>query len=303
MYYSICITYFYKRNNIISLLKELKKYKKKKIEIIVRNDNPKHILRLDNKICKNHKLIIINEKKKSIGEIESIKYLLKKSTGKIISIIADDDLLLKNCFDEIDKIKHYFDCVVFPVTFDKKNLRKKIFHNTLSQIEMLNLFFKRKLNLSGTIATFYESNFLNRTFNKLKNKKYNLDTILTIKYLLEKKCIFINKINGFNNIKTSKISSGDINLKTFYYDNKLILNYLKNKKKNNLYLLYVILYLQNFYSVIFRNFKIKNFKYTNLFFKNLFIKNKIILNIKILFYIIKTKILITLRVILNLLGI
>ena len=79
MLYSVCITYFYKRNNIVSLLKELNKYKKNKIEIIIRNDNPKHTLKLDNTICKKHKLVIINEKKKSIGELKSIKYLLKKA--------------------------------------------------------------------------------------------------------------------------------------------------------------------------------------------------------------------------------
>ena len=120
--------------------------------------------------------------------------------------------------------------------------------------------------------------------------------MLTTKFLLEKKCLFFLKINGFNNIKTSKISSGNIDFKTFYNDNKLILNYLKNKKNNNLYFSYVVFYLENYFSVFFRNFKMDNLRYNNLFLNNIFVKNKFALNIKILFYVIKTRILIKVQI-------
>ena len=39
MLFSVCITYYYKRNNIEDLLFELNKYKLNDLEIIIRNDN------------------------------------------------------------------------------------------------------------------------------------------------------------------------------------------------------------------------------------------------------------------------
>ena len=46
MLFSVCITYYYKRNNIEDLLFELNKYKSNDLEILIRNDNTKHKLNL-----------------------------------------------------------------------------------------------------------------------------------------------------------------------------------------------------------------------------------------------------------------
>ena len=59
MLFSVCITYYYKRNNIEDLLFELNKYKLNDLEIIIRNDNTNHKLNIKN----SSKIKIINEKK------------------------------------------------------------------------------------------------------------------------------------------------------------------------------------------------------------------------------------------------
>ena len=46
MLFSVCIIYYYKRNNIEDLLFELNKYKLNDLEIIIRNDNTNHKLNL-----------------------------------------------------------------------------------------------------------------------------------------------------------------------------------------------------------------------------------------------------------------
>ena len=75
---SICITYYYKRNSIFKLIKVLNKIiLKSKFEILIRNDNPKLKLKIKNKKLN---LKIFNEKKKSIGEQNSLLFLNIKSS-------------------------------------------------------------------------------------------------------------------------------------------------------------------------------------------------------------------------------
>ena len=62
MLFSVCITYYYKRNNIEDLLFELNKYKSNDLEILIRNDNTNHKLNIKN----NSKKLKLLMKKKSL---------------------------------------------------------------------------------------------------------------------------------------------------------------------------------------------------------------------------------------------
>ena len=48
MLFSVCITYYFKRNNIEDLLFERNKYKSNDLEIIIRNDNTNYKLNIKN---------------------------------------------------------------------------------------------------------------------------------------------------------------------------------------------------------------------------------------------------------------
>ena len=67
----------------------LNKYKSNDLEILIRNDNTNTKLNL--KII--YEGLRFSMKKKSLGEIESIKFLLSKSKGKYVTIISDDDII------------------------------------------------------------------------------------------------------------------------------------------------------------------------------------------------------------------
>ena len=102
--FSVCITYFYNRNNLNDLLKELKIEENKDIEVLIRNDNPEIDLKIDN----YPRVKIFQNKREPIGEIESIRFLLANSKGDYISIIADDDLIDSSMFKFIrnDRFKY-----------------------------------------------------------------------------------------------------------------------------------------------------------------------------------------------------
>ena len=135
MRYSILITYYYNRNNINEIINEFKKYKKKNLEILIRNDNPNIHLNLK---YNNLKIKIFNEKKKSLGELKSINFLLEKAKGNYISILADDDLISVKVLNNLNKTKN------FDAFFSLVSKEKKFFLNSYLKIKKRNyrLFFK-----------------------------------------------------------------------------------------------------------------------------------------------------------------
>ena len=100
--FTVCITYFFKRNNIVNLIKKLKIDANKDMEIIISNDNPSERLKIQN----HPRIKIFNNKKKIKGEIDNIKFLISKAKGKYVSIIADDDLIHSQIFELIRKDKY-----------------------------------------------------------------------------------------------------------------------------------------------------------------------------------------------------
>lgn len=253
MRYSLLITYYYNRNNIYEIIKELKKYNKKNLEILIRNDNPKKDLKL-NKQGLNIK--IFNEKKKSIGEINSIRFLLQKAKGKYISILADDDLFSVKILNFLNK-KKKFDAFIPLVVFNKKYLEKKN-NFDIKKNNLYNLFLNKKIFLSGTVGTFFKKEKLLDAIKIIGIKKYLFDFFLLLIVLLNKnfKFIFSNYYLGFNNVHSSKISSGKIDLDIFLKDLKKLLIYLtpltNSKAKINL----VKYLLEDIYNILFR--KIRN---------------------------------------------
>ena len=63
--FTVCITYFFKRNNIRNLIKKLKIESNKDIEIIISNDNPLEKLKIEN----HQRIKVFNNKRKPKGEI------------------------------------------------------------------------------------------------------------------------------------------------------------------------------------------------------------------------------------------
>ena len=255
MLFSVCITYYFKRNNIEDLLFELNKYKSNDLEIIIRNDNTNYKLNIKNN---SKKIKIFNEKKKSLGEIESIKFLLSKSRGKYVTIISDDDLISHKIFNDIKKNKLSKQSYIYTSSTKLRDFNKKNKFTTINGHHILKNFFLRKLHLSGTVGVFYSRNFLLKILGSINIKKYNFDTFLLFSAILKGRYRFSNFIFGFNNILSSRISSKKINLQIYLSDIKnLISNFNKNMSQD-LYYNFSKYNLENFYSIIFR----KNAKYS-----------------------------------------
>lgn len=255
MLFSVCITYYYKRNNIEDLLFELNKYKSNDLEIVIRNDNTNYELN----IKKNSKRIkIFNEKKKSLGEIESIKFLLSKSRGKYITIISDDDLISHKIFNDIKKNKLSKQSYIYTSSTKLRDLNKKNKFIIINRHHILKNFFLRKLHLSGTVGVFYSRNFLLKILGSINIKKYNFDTFLLFSAILKGRYRFSNFIFGFNNILSSRISSKKINLRIYLSDIKNLISNFNKSMSQDLYYNFSKFNLDNFYSIIFR----KNTKYS-----------------------------------------
>jgi hypothetical protein len=245
---SICITYFYQRNNIEFFLNELKKIDKLNlIEILIRNDNPKIKLSFGNKF-KDLNLKIFNEKKKSMGEIYSLQFLVNKAKNDYATLVADDDFISHKYFDKIFDMEKNHDFYLCPMAIEfcdvDKALRLKNDINNLC-----NLFFSKKINISGTVGlTFKVDKFKNLTNFKLL-KKYHFDLyIISIVSRFENYKIF-NKIYSFNNRKSSKISSGKISLNLFKKDTE---NFISTLSKN-LVVLSKYYFALDYISILFRD--------------------------------------------------
>jgi hypothetical protein len=283
--FSVCITYYYKRNNINLLLNEINKYKLKNIEILIRNDNPSTKL-----IIKKKKNIrVFNAKKKALGEINSIKFLISKSSGTYVSIVADDDLISHKIFYELNKINiKKFDSFLF-LSSTNINLFQNNYKIFLKKkIDLLNLFFKRKIYLSGTVATVFKKKFLLNYINKCSFLKYNFDLFFLFLMFFFGNLKIYNKIYGYNNVQSSIISSKKINISKYIHDtNKLFFFFnKKNYNYNILYFSFSKFFLENFYSILFRK-KLCNFnlhdiiKFHIIFFNNAIILKKVIIIIMI----------------------
>lgn len=297
MLFSACITYYYRRNNIHNLLFELNKYKTKDLEILIRNDNPNHKLELSD----NYKNIkIFNETKKSIGEIESIKFLISKSKGEYITIVSDDDLISHKIFKH-SKMHHKTknDSLIFLSSVNKKYLNKKIDFHSIDRLNILSSFFQRKIYLSGTIATIYSRKFLKNKINKIKLRKYNFDTLLFFISLFESKYKFFNLIYGFNDTKSSIISSGKIELNHYLVDFKILIKYLKKHSNKKMLYDFTKFSVENFYSLIFRNNTNYKIKHLILFNKTIFFENNEFFYFKIFLLLIKSFLLFVLRLVYN----
>lgn len=257
--FTVCITYFYKRNNINLLLNEINKYKLKNIEILIRNDNPTTKL----KISKKKNIRVFNAQNKALGEIDSIKFLISKSSGTYISIVADDDLISHKIFYELNKINiKKFDSFLFLSTTNINLFQSNYKIFLKKKIDLLNFFFKRKVYLSGTVGTVFKKEFLLNHINKCTFLKYNFDLfVLFIMFFFGNLKIY-NKIYGYNNVQSSIISSKKINISKYVNDTNT-LSYFFNKKDYNYEILYFSFskfFLDNFYSILFRK-KIYNFNF------------------------------------------
>ena len=249
MRYSILITYYYNRNNINEIINELKKYKKKNLEILIRNDNPNIHLKLK---YNNLKIKIFNEKKKSLGELKSINFLLEKAKGNYISILADDDLISVKVLNNLNKTKN------FDAFFSLVSKEKKFFglnsYLKIKKREIIDYFLNKRFFLSGTVGTFYKKELLIEAIKKIDVKKYNFFFFLLLIFLLNSnyKVIFSNYYFGLNNTYSSKISSGKINLSIYLRDLNNMLKYaskLTNKSTRYYFVKYVI---TDYYSILFR---------------------------------------------------
>jgi len=251
--FSVCITYFYKRDNLIDLLKELKIEENKDLEVLIRNDNPE----IDLKINNHPRIKIFQNKQKPIGEIESIRFLLAKSKGDYISMIADDDLIDNRFFEFIrnDGFKHK--TYLSLSTTNKFEFGNKKELPKLSPKKKILMFLGRKLYLSGTVGAVYQKDLLFNIFEKLKLKIYLMDVFLLFK-ILDESCLICDNYYGFNNTKTSRLSSKHINFDIFLKDYMEIVNNIENKL---ILEKFVLLILVDYYSIVHRGekFKIRRF--------------------------------------------
>ena len=251
--FSVCITYFYKRDNLIDLLKELKIDENKDIEVLIRNDNPE----IDLKINSHPRIKIFQNKQKPVGEIESIRFLLANSKGDYISMIADDDLIDNRIFKIIrnDGFKHKT-YLSLSTTNKFEFGNKKVLPNLSPQKKIL-MFLNRKLHLSGTVGAVYQKDLLFNIFEKLKLKIYLMDVFLLFK-ILDESCLICNNYYGFNNTKTSMLSSKHIDFDIFLKDYMEIVKNIENKL---ILEKFVLLILSDYYSIVHREekFKIRRF--------------------------------------------
>lgn len=291
MLFSVCITYYYKRNNIEDLLFELNKYKSNDLEILIRNDNTKHKLNLKSNL---RRVKIFNEKKKSLGEIESIKFLLSKSKGKYVTIISDDDLISHKILNDIKKSKFLKQSYIYRASTKLNNLNKKYKILKINKHYILKNFLLRKIHLSGTVGVFYSRNFLIKIINSINIKKYNFDTYLLFTAIFKGSYRFSNFIFGFNNISSSRISSKKINIRLYLLDIKNLINNFKNKLNKDLFYNFSKYNLENFYSIIFRknvNYSFFDIKEINFFIlrnnKSKFFKIYFLVFFKFLEYVLK----------------
>lgn len=291
MLFSVCITYYYKRNNIEDLLFELNKYKSNDLEILIRNDNTKHKLNLKSNL---RRVKIFNEKKKSLGEIESIKFLLSKSKGKYVTIISDDDLISHKILNDIKKSKFLKQSYIYRASTKLNNLNKKHKILKINKHYILKNFLLRKIHLSGTVGVFYSRNFLIKIINSINIKKYNFDTYLLFTAIFKGSYRFSNFIFGFNNISSSRISSKKINMRLYLLDIKNLINNFKNKLNKDLFYNFSKYNLENFYSIIFRknvNYSFFDIKEINFFIlrnnKSKFFKIYFLVFFKFLEYVLK----------------
>jgi hypothetical protein len=247
---TICITYFFERDNIFKLLNSLKSIKEKeKIEILIRNDNPK--IKLKKKNFKNFSnLKIFNTNKKSIGEFLSLRFLTKKSSGKFICFLADDDLIsykFFNIFMTRRKMNYNFLCHATPyreLWGTKNNYR---FSN---KTKLLNDFFERKIYLNPCVGMIFQKSLLN--FENIKIlKNYNFDTYLLIYLVKNFNFKLINYNYGYNNVIDSRISSKALSPKIYYNGLSFIIDILDK----NLILVFYKFFMENFYSNTFRSNK------------------------------------------------
>ena len=245
---SICITYFYQRDNIEKFLNELQKIKKlDQIEILIRNDNPKINLSFGKKF-KNLNLKIFNEKKKSLGEIFSLRFLLHKAKSDYVAFIADDDFISYQYFDYILNNKKRYNFYLCPMAIKFRNLKKKYeLKNNINLI--LNLFLKRKINISGTVGLIFKVNKFKNIINFNLLKKYHFDLYLIFLFSNFKNYKILNTTLAFNDRFSSRISSGKINLNFFKKDTINLVNSL-----NNIFFLKSKYYfLIDYISIIFRD--------------------------------------------------
>lgn len=263
--FSICITYFYKRNNIFELLNELNVKKNKDIEVLINNDNFKECLN----IKRQSRIKIFQNNREPLGEIDSIKFLLKKAKGKYISIISDDDLMHYSIFELIKKINLKNTNYLFSTTKNKNNFGKKNKFINISSENKIIKFLEGKMYFSGTIAAIYTKKFIINIFKNIKIKKYLLDTYLLFK-ILDGPNIIFDYSYGFNNTGTSQISSLKFDKTTFFHDYLEVVNIIN---KNVLLEKFILFSLLQYYSIVHRENKFR----INYFYKflklNLQIKN------------------------------
>lgn len=249
--FTVCITYFFKRNNIRDLIRKLKINSNKDMEIIISNDNPLESL----KIKKHSRIKVFNNSKKIKGEIENIKFLLSKASGRYICIIADDDLIHDKMFEFIrkDNFRHLN---YLSESTNKRlefGLQKKIRDVPKNKMAIL----LKKKNFNGIVGAVYEKNFIINVFNKIKIKKYLLDAFLLFK-IFDNNFLIFDRYYGYNNTNTSQISSKIIDLKIFNEDYLKLISSIKNKILLDKFVLFI---LNDYYSIIQREKKnqIKNF--------------------------------------------
>lgn len=249
---TICITYFYQRNNIEKLLNELQKVNKlNQIEILIRNDNPKINLDFGIKF-KGLNLRVFNEKKKSLGEIYSLRFLINKAQHDYITLIADDDFISSKYFNEILKIKKKHDFYLCPMAINMNNLYKE--HRFKNDIKtLLNLFFLRKINISGTVGLTLKVDKFKKLINFDLLKKYHFDLYIIFLVSKTQNYKILKTIYSFNDRISSRISSGKISLNLFKKDTE---NFVYTLSKNYIPLSKYY-FLIDYISVIFRDkFKI-----------------------------------------------